>query len=146
MDTLKISFLKRYPHWHELWKQEKCSSLAPPRGILCKTQWAWQDVKLHRLMTFFTSKHVDKYSAEKIWSIKDKEIKVSLLIPIWIIKPSGNEDYDNSRIKTVLPSFLKDTYLSFQIKVFKNEWNEQKVSWLCFSLLRKKNLVYLRLY
>ena len=21
------------PHWHELWKQEKCSSLAPPRGI-----------------------------------------------------------------------------------------------------------------
>ena len=21
------------PHWHELWKQEKCSSLVPPRGI-----------------------------------------------------------------------------------------------------------------
>ena len=81
------------PHWHEPSKQEICSSLAPPSGIFCKTQWAWQDVKLHQLMTFFTSKHVDKYSAEKIWSIKDKEIKVSLLMPIWIIKPSGNEDY-----------------------------------------------------
>ena len=29
------------PHWHELWKQEKCSSLAPHRRIFYKTQWAW---------------------------------------------------------------------------------------------------------
>ena len=25
------------PNWHELCKQEKCSSLAPPRGIFYKT-------------------------------------------------------------------------------------------------------------
>ena len=24
------------PNWHELWKQEKCSSLAPPRGIFIR--------------------------------------------------------------------------------------------------------------
>ena len=40
------------PYWHELWKQEKCSSLAPPRGIFYKTQWASQGVKLTRLMDF----------------------------------------------------------------------------------------------
>ena len=28
-----------YPNWHELLKQEKCSSLAPPRNIFYKTQW-----------------------------------------------------------------------------------------------------------
>ena len=27
-----------YLHWHELWKQEKCSSLAPPRSKFDKTQ------------------------------------------------------------------------------------------------------------
>ena len=26
------------PNWHELWKQEKCWSLEPPRGIFYKTQ------------------------------------------------------------------------------------------------------------
>ena len=30
------------PNWHELRKQEKCSSLAPPRSKFYKTQWAWQ--------------------------------------------------------------------------------------------------------
>ena len=50
------------PNWHELWKQEKCSSLAPPRCIFHKTQWAWQDVKLTRLMSIFTSKKVWKFS------------------------------------------------------------------------------------
>ena len=41
------------PLWHELWKQEKCSSLAPPRA-----QWTQQGVKLTRLMSIVTSKKV----------------------------------------------------------------------------------------
>ena len=66
---------KRYnlilnPNWHELWKQEKCSSLAPPRDIFYKTQWACQGVKLTRLMSIFTSK--------KVWK---------LLIKIQLTKP-----------------------------------------------------------
>ena len=49
------------PHWHEQWKQEKCSFLPPPRGICYKPRWAWQDVKLTRLMSIFTSKKVWKF-------------------------------------------------------------------------------------
>ena len=37
--TNQIVFVN--PHWHELWKKEKCSSLAPHRGTFYKTQWAW---------------------------------------------------------------------------------------------------------
>ena len=74
------------PHWHELWKQEKCSSLAPPRFTFYKTQWAWKGFKLTQLMSIFTS--------EKVWKVliknqltksdqkNDKEIKVSPLMPI----------------------------------------------------------------
>ena len=72
-------------HWHELWKQEKCSSLSPPRGIFYKTQWAWQGVKLAWLMSIFSSKSseiFDKNSADKIWSIKDKGWKGPSLMPI----------------------------------------------------------------
>ena len=47
------------PNWHELWKQEKCSSLVPPRGIFYKTQWAWMGMKLTWLISIFTS--------EKVW-------------------------------------------------------------------------------
>ena len=46
------------PHWHELWRQEKCSSLAPLRSMFFKTQRAWQVVKLTQLMAIFTSKKV----------------------------------------------------------------------------------------
>ena len=46
------------PNWQELWKQEKCSAFAPPRGNFHKTQWAWQDDKLTWLMSIFTSKKV----------------------------------------------------------------------------------------
>ena len=73
------------PHWHELWKQEKCLSLVSPRNNFNKTRWwawHWQGVKLTRLMSIFSSK--------KVWSFliknqltksiksakKDKEIKV----------------------------------------------------------------------
>ena len=48
------------PNWHELRKQEKCSSLAPPRSIFYKTQWTWQGVKITRLMSILTSKTVWK--------------------------------------------------------------------------------------
>ena len=60
------------PNWHELWKQEKCSSLAPPRGIFYKIQWACQ----------FLPQFFDKNSADKIWFKKDKEWKVPSLMPI----------------------------------------------------------------
>ena len=49
------------PNWHELWKQEKCSSLGAPRGTFYKAQWARQSVKLTRLMSIFTSKKVWKF-------------------------------------------------------------------------------------
>ena len=52
------------PHWHELWKQEKFSTFAPPRGIFYKTQWAWQGVKLTWLMSIFTSQKVWKFLIE----------------------------------------------------------------------------------
>ena len=44
------------PHWHELRQKEKCSSLDPLRGIICKTQEARQGVKLTGLMSIFTTK------------------------------------------------------------------------------------------
>ena len=63
-----------------------CSSLEPPCGVFYKTQWAWQVVKLTRLMSMFTSKKVWKFliknSADKIWFKIEKEIKVLPLMPI----------------------------------------------------------------
>ena len=64
-------------HWHDLWKQEKYSSLEPPMGIFYKTQWARQGVKLNQLIyleLFY------KNLADKIWTKKDKGIKVSPLM------------------------------------------------------------------
>ena len=59
-----------FPNWHELWKQEKNSSLAPPRDNFSKTKPAWQGVKLTWLMSIFTSKNVleifDKNSAQNL--------------------------------------------------------------------------------
>ena len=55
------------PHWHELWKQEKCSSLAPPRDIFYKTQWALQINPIY--VNFHLQKSLeifDKKSADKI--------------------------------------------------------------------------------
>ena len=45
------------PNWHELWKQEKCLSLAPPRKFFHKTRW----VRLTQLMSIFTSQNVSKF-------------------------------------------------------------------------------------
>ena len=38
------------PVWPDVGKQEKCSSLEPPRDNIYKTQWAEQGVKITRLM------------------------------------------------------------------------------------------------
>ena len=59
--TLVLYLVLLNHHWHELGKQEKCSSLELPRGIFYKTQWAWQGVKLTKLMSIFTSKKVWKF-------------------------------------------------------------------------------------
>ena len=73
------------PDWHELWKQEKCSSLATPRGIFYSAQWAWRGCQINKIgFNFHLQKSLeifDECSADKIWS-KDKEIKVSPLMPI----------------------------------------------------------------
>jgi hypothetical protein len=77
--NLEITF---NPNWHELLKQEKCSSLPPPRGIFYKTQWAWQGVKLSRLMSIFhlqkTLEIFDKNSAYKNLIQKGQRVESAL--------------------------------------------------------------------
>ena len=43
---MNIQFFKKLSDLHKLRKEEKCSSLVPPKGIFCNTQWAWKGVKL----------------------------------------------------------------------------------------------------
>ena len=70
-------------YWHELWKQEKCSSLAPPRGLFFYDSMSFTGCQMNPIdVNFHLQKCFDKNSANKIWSLKDKEIKVSPLIPI----------------------------------------------------------------
>ena len=74
------------PNWHELRKQEKYSSLAPPRSTFYKTQWAWHGVKLTWLMLIFTSKKVWKFLIKHQLTKSDPKRtrwwKVPCLIPI----------------------------------------------------------------
>ena len=75
------------PVWHDMWKQEKCSPLEPPRGNFYKTQWAGQGVNcvIYTIDVNFNHKSLEIFeikSADKIWSKKDKVIKVSYLMPI----------------------------------------------------------------
>ena len=49
------------PNWHELLKQEKSSSLAPPRGIFYRTQWA----RHQKSLEIFDKKKVDKSDQKK---------------------------------------------------------------------------------
>ena len=87
--TISLEFTKLglfNPNWHELRKQEKCSSLEPPRSKFYKTQWAWQGVKLTQLMSIFTSKKVWKFLI-KIHLTKSnpkitRGVKVPCLMPI----------------------------------------------------------------
>ena len=55
------------PNWHELRKQEKYSSLAPPRSTFYKTQWAWHGIILTQLMSIFSSKKVGKFLLKFSW-------------------------------------------------------------------------------
>ena len=75
------STLSFSPHWHELWKKEKSSSLVPPRGSMSSTGC---QINLINVI-FYLQKSLeifDKNSADKIWPKKDKEIKVSPFLPI----------------------------------------------------------------
>jgi hypothetical protein len=87
------------PNWHELRKQEKCSSLAPHRSKFYKTQWAWQSVKLTRLMSIFTSKNIWKYLIQIELTKSNPKItrgvKVPCLMPIRV----------NSSQFSLLPTF-----------------------------------------
>ena len=46
---------------HDVWKQEKCSYLEPPRGNLYNTQLAGQGLKITRFISIFNSKKVWKF-------------------------------------------------------------------------------------
>ena len=54
-------------YWHELWNQEKCSSLVPPRSIFY--------VKLAWLISIFTSKKVWKFLMKIQLTISDPKRK-----------------------------------------------------------------------
>ena len=105
-----ISMFLLNQHWHELWKQEKCPSLAPPRGFffdsmsLAGFQINPVDVNFHlqKSLEFF-----DKKSAVKIWSRskKDKEIKI---FPLMLIK-----------VKQSCLFFRPEFYQEFWIKKLK---------------------------
>ena len=79
------------PNWHELRKQEKFSSLATPRSIFYKTEWAWQGIKLTRLMSIFTSEKVLKLLIKnqltKSHPKRTRAWKVPCLLPIRVKCP-----------------------------------------------------------
>ena len=68
------------PVLHDVGRQEKCSPLEPPRDKFCKAQWAGQVVKINPIdVNFHLQKSLEifeKNSADKIWSNKDKKIKM----------------------------------------------------------------------
>ena len=69
---------------HGIRKQEKCSSLEQPRGNFYKIWWARQGVKITQFISIFPSKRVWKFkkkSADKIWSNKDKRVKMPCPVP-----------------------------------------------------------------
>ena len=79
------------PHWHDLWNQEKCLSLAPPRlGSVSDHGHLYRDVhgQINLIcVNFHCQKRLasfEKNSSDKIWSKKDKEIKISPLMLIRI--------------------------------------------------------------
>ena len=50
------SSLQLNPNWHELWKQEKCSSLAPPRGAFLSDSMSLSGCQINPIDVNFTSK------------------------------------------------------------------------------------------
>ena len=94
------------PNGHELIKQEKCSSLAPPRSKFDKTQWAWQGVKLSQLISIFTSNNVWKFLI-KIQLIKSnpkivRGVNPPCLMPIRFNHASNHNHMGISNIFSVL--------------------------------------------
>ena len=112
------------PNWHELWKQEKCSYLAQPRGTFYKTQWASKCVKLNPIdFNFHFQKSLeifDKNSADEIWSKNPKEIKVSPLMPI--------------RVKIFFWFTLVEVFF-LKTRIFQEYYLKIKI---CYSLFGKK--------
>ena len=73
-------------------------------------------------MSIFTSKKVDKFSSVKIWPKKDKEIKVSPLMPIRVKKRSKNLIFLHLRLHE-MDFFNCEQYIHVQ-NIFKNiSWN-----------------------
>ena len=71
----------------------------PPRSKFYKTQWAWQGVKLPRLISIFTSKNVfDKNSADKIHSKNYKGWNTSCITPIIRVKELLNFSVTESQL------------------------------------------------
>ena len=77
---------------------------------IIEAQWSWQDVILICLMSFFTSKKAwnffVKSLADKIWSEKNEEIKVSPLMPIRVKKDSDDFWHRKLILKVKLLHFL----------------------------------------
>ena len=86
--------------------RKKCSSLAPPRSKFYKTQWAWQGVKLSRLISIFTSRNVCKILI-KIQLTKSKPkimrgVCPPCLMPIRVHNSKENNQYFFSAISKEL--------------------------------------------
>ena len=106
------------PHWHELIKQEKCSSLAPTRGIFYKTQWAWQGAKIPRLMSIFTSQKVWKFLIKTQLTKSDPKRtrgwKVPSLMPISVkSRSSGYISTQRQRCNKIIPILSKEAFTAY---------------------------------
>jgi len=109
MQTIKwyaCKFLN--PNWHELGKQEKCSSLAPPRSKFYKSEWAcaWQGVKLTRWMSIIASKKVWKFLIQIQLAKSNPKItrgvKVPCLMPISVKGRLGNEVFVFVSVRSII--------------------------------------------
>ena len=75
-DKKPVQFSWLSPNWHELWKQEKCLSLAPP---LLKDTMSLVGHQINPIdVNFHFKKVFDKNSAAKIWSKQNKGLESTL--------------------------------------------------------------------
>ena len=119
------------PNWHELRKQEKCSSLGPPRNKFSKTQWAWQGVKLTQLMSIFTSKKVWKFLVKVQLTKSDQQrtlgrkCSVPCQLGLMLILFMARVTFAKS-ISSL--NFIKDFFL-VGIRFFKPSWIDSREIW-----------------
>ena len=126
----------------------KCSSLAPPRSLFCKTQWAWQGVKWSWLISIFTSKNVWKFliiiqptkSNPKIISRVNRlwlmPIRVNLIwnwllkmAKIWSLEPNFEDFCDFSNLKTERSAcFYTKTHFILMLLYSFNNFQESSLS------------------